>query len=205
MTASEMLARLRTLLDETPEGFWDDDVDCYPALTLAQLEVIKALAPHRSIALRTILARASQTAQTFDTTTGIDLPGDFYMMYSIKGHATGGTEKPAYERVTRHEFEDNPYMNSAADRLYYTISGTDGALKLYFETDFVAGSVSFDYITKPEDIAGATESDAAVDAELDSIAHHAIVYYAFAFLLQKAKLPSGEAMQLYDAAIKTLI
>jgi len=205
MTAAEMLARLRTLLDETPEGFWDDDVDCYPALSLAQLEVIKAIAPYKAKALRTVLARTSQTSQTFGITTGLDLPSDFYMMYSIKANATGGTEHTAYDRVTRHEYEDNPYMSSAADRLYYSISGTDGGLKIYFEVAFVAGSLTMDYISKPADIAAATDSTAEVPAELDSIAHNAIVWYAFAYLLQKAKLPSQDALLMYDNAIKTLI
>lgn len=199
MTSTEMLARLRTLLDETPEGFWDDDTDCYPALSLAQLEVIKAIAPFKSIALRTLLARAAQTAQTFAINTGLDLPADFFLMYSIKGNATGGTQHTCYERTQRHDYEDNPYMSSAADRLYYTISGTDGNLTIFFETAFVAGSVTMDYITKPEDITS------SVNPELDSIADNAIIYYAFAHLLQKAKLDPNNAFAIYDRAIKTLI
>ena len=199
MTSVEMLARLRSLLDETPEGFWTDDLDCYPALTIAQLEVIKNIAPYKSIALRTILARAVQASKSFTTVTGLSLPGDFYLMYSIKANATGGTEHPAHERILRNDFEDNPYMNSEADRLYYTISGKDNALKIFFETDFANGSITMDYISKPEDIT------ASVDHELDGIAHAAIVYSAFGYLLLKAKLPATNALQLYDATIKTLI
>lgn len=198
MTSAEMLARLRTLLDESPEGFWDDDADCYPALSIAQLEVIKSLAPFKSLALRSVLQRSAQTSLTFVQDTGLDLPADFYMIYSIKANATGGDEHTAYDRVTRNDFEDNPYMSSAADRLFYTISGTSGALKLYFETDFSGGSVTMDYITKPEDMT------ATVDPELDSIAHNAIIYYAFAYLLQKAKINSSNALAMYDAAINTL-
>lgn len=199
MTSIEMLARLRTLLDETPEGFWDDDEDCYPALSIAQLEVIKTIAPSKPIALRSLISPFALTPLTFTVAEGLDLTSDFLLMYSIKANATGGTQKPAIERTARHDFEDNPYMSSAADRLFYTISGENEALKLFFETDFVAGAITLDYITKPEDI---TES---VEPEIDSIAHNAVIYYAFSFLLQKAKLGAGEAMKLYDAAIKTLI
>lgn len=198
MTSTEMLARLRTLLDETPEGFWEDTLDCYPALSLAQLEVIKVLAPYKSIALRTVLTRAAQTAQTFAVDTGLDLPADFYMMWSIKANAIGGTQHPAYDRSQRHDFEDNPYMSSENDRLFYTISGTDGNLTIFFETAFTNGSITMDYVTKPEDI------DATTDPEIDSIAHNAIVYYAFAYLLQKAKLDSQNALVMYDNAIQTL-
>ena len=194
-----MLARLRTLLDETPEGFWDDNTDCYPALSIAQLEVIKAIAPHKSIALRTVLQRAKQELKDFAVDTGLDLPSDFYMMYSIKANATGSTQYPAYERTERNDFEDNPYLSSNSDRLYYTISGTNNKLKIYFEVDFVQGYITMDYITKPADIT------ASVEPELDSIAHNAIMQYAYAYLLQKAKLDSKEAMALYDNALKTLI
>ena len=204
MTAAEMLARLRTLLDETPEGFWDDDTDCYPALSLAQLEVVKTLTPFKSIALRTLLERTAQTAQTFAVNTGLSLPADFYMMWSIKANATGGTQHPAYDRTERHDFEDNPYMSSEADRLFYTISGDNEALKIYFETAFTNGSITMDYVTKPEDIAGADGSTPAVDPEIDTIAHNAVVYYAFAYLLQKAKLDPSNALALYDNAIQTL-
>ena len=199
MTSVEMLARLRTLLDETPEGFWNDDEDCYPALSIAQLEVIKAITPYKSIALRTVLQRSVQTAKTFAVNDGLSLPIDFFLIYSIKANAVGGTEHPAYDRITRNEFEDNPYLSSENDRLFYTISGTSGALKLFFETAFTNGSITMDYITKPEDITS------SVNPELDSIAHNAIVWYAFAYSLQKAKLPSDEAMKMYDFALKTLI
>ena len=39
-----MLARLRTMLDEVSEIFYDDDLELYPALSLAQLEMVKIIA-----------------------------------------------------------------------------------------------------------------------------------------------------------------
>jgi hypothetical protein len=199
MTSAEMLARLRTLLDETPEGFWEDDEDCYPALSLAQLEVVKTLAPFKSMALRPIKERSALTAQSFAITDGLNLAADFYMIWSVRANAIGGTQKPAYERIERNDYEDNPYLSSENDRLYYSISGDASALKIFFEKTFINGSITMDYIIKPPDI------DSEGQPSIDGIAHNAIVYYAFAYLLQKAKLPSAEALAMYDNAIKTLI
>lgn len=197
MTSIEMLARLRTLLDETPEGFWDDDLDAYPYLAQAQLEVIRRIARFKPIALRQLVTRGALTAQTFAIDTGVALAGDFFLIYSIKANATGGTEKPCYERSERNDYSDNPYLSSESDRLYYSISGNP--LKLYFETNFVNGTVTLDYITKPDDI------DATTDPEIDETAHMAIVYGAYSSLLLKAKLDNSRALEVFEKELKTLI
>lgn len=196
MDSAGMLAYLRTLLDETSEGFWDDDVDCYPALALGQLEVIKLLAPKRSKVVADLASPVTQSSLSFGITTGFSLPANFYLIWSLKAAPNTGTQqKPCIRREgDEYYYQDNPYLSSEDDSMYYKVYGN----KLYFDIEFVSGAITLDYVAKPDDISSSTEP------AIDSIAHNAVVYYAYGFLLQKAKLDSGNAFQLFYKAIESL-
>lgn len=203
MTTAEMLAMLRTLLDETPEGFWEDTTDCYPALKEGQLAVVKELAKSKSIALQPLIVPVESTTLTFTASQGIDLPTDFFVIYSLKASPDGTTEYVCKERNGDiFFFEDNPYMSSEDSELYYTItySDTGGGVdkQLLFEKDFSSGTLSMNYVKKPADIS------ATQDPQVDSIAHQAIVFYAYFTLLVKAKLDNARAFQMYQNVMEGL-
>ena len=195
MTNSKMLQSLRTLLDETPAGFWDDDIDCYPVLSIAQLEIIKLLAPKHSQALRDIVTTVSQTGIIATASNGVALPPTFYAIWSLKAHPTGSAQKSCIRREgDEYYYQDNPYLTSENDSLYYKIYNT----KIYFDIDFAAGGITLDYIQKPPDISS------TVNPTLNSITHNAIIYYAWGYLLNKSKLDSSGAFSLFYKALESL-
>jgi len=188
MTSTEMLARLRTRLDESSAGFWSDS-ECYSALTDGQIEVLKFYAGKNSPVVRPLVTIYTKTGISGTTTA---LPSDYLEIYSLKAHAKGFIEKPCLRREgNRYKDEDNPYLSSEEDEVYYAVIGSN----VVFETTFSNGSITMDYIAKPSDINAATEPT------IDSTAHNAVVLYAHAFLLSKAKLPSGDAYKLFREAL----
>ena len=190
MTSAELLQNLRTRLDEASPGFWTD-AECYTALTNAELEIIRILANKRSPVIRPLISVYSVSPIN---STSVSLPSDFFLLYSVKAHPTGGTEKPCWNREgDRYRDADNPYLSSEDDELYYAVYGSN----LVFEKSFTNGTATIDYVRKPAGISVDTEP------EIDSIAHNLLVLFAYASLLPKAKL-QAEADSVYKLFYETI-
>ena len=210
MTAVQLLARLRTLLDEDTAQFWTD-TECYSALTDAQIEIIKRIYnkwilsleqnPNLDlpIAIRSLFTTTTQTAQTG---TSFSLPSTLLQLLSIKVDSlNSGTYLPAFKRPqnqSKYYILDNPYLKSSKSDIFYDIQMPN----IVFESVLTNGNITYDFLQKPNDIDGLANPE--VDPTIDSIAHEAIIYFAWFILLAKAKLPVADALASFEKIMETL-
>lgn len=168
MTSVQMLARLRTVLDEASAGLWGD-AECYSALADGQDGVISVLVNKSSEVLRPLI-----TTVTGSNTT--NLPSGYLRYISVVSVSGGITDvvwvRP-YEKNRDHAIE-NTYLKSSATDLYCSFNAT----QIVFETNT---SWSMEYYKTPTAIAAAQNPTLSVES------HNAIVQFAFAFLLEKNK------------------
>lgn len=199
MTAAEMLVKLRTLLDEATQQFWQDDI-CYSALTDGQTEyvalilnqykaktIINSAEPLPEI-LRTLYYKTELTIAA----SAVPLPLNF--LYDISVYL-GGT----YNRyLIRRELSKlasfdalNVYMG--AKGYYYSLDNSN----INLEIPTPAGiACNIEWLQKPTQIIVTTATPAViVDPILPEYTHLAIVIYAFSQLLKKAKLFEAAALQ----------
>ena len=192
MDKVSMLQRLRVLLDESVQSFWQD-TDCYAALTDGQetyTEIILALFKSRSLSspsepipevLRPLYRKDSDIlAGNF-----IALPADY--LYDLSFSLGGTYNRPLLKRLLSRTAvfdQANTYLGTQG-YYYYIINN-----QLNIEITGGAGtSYIFEYIAKP------TAINASIDPVLPEFCHAAIVEYAFASLLRKAKLFKEADMQ----------
>ena len=210
MTASQLLTRLRTLLDEDIAQFWSDS-ECYSAFTDAQIEIIKRIYNKWILSLEqnpnldlpiTIRNLFTTTTQTLQTGTSFSLPSTLLNLLSIKVDSTNsGKYFPAIKRPQnqiKHYIQDNPYLVSTKSDIYYDIQMPN----IIFETALANGNVVYDFLIKPNDIDGTVTP--SVDPTIDSIAHEAIIYFAWFILLSKAKLPVADALASFEKIMESL-
>ena len=197
MTTAEMLARVRTLIDESFAQFWTA-TEIYSALTDGQLEYASEIAnayqerlranPKEPIpeVIRPLYQPATQTLTAGSTT--LLLPPDF--LHDMSVYVYGTINKPFFRREiseTTLYRQANPYL---AGNYYYIDNNTTTQLgRINFEISALGSdaSVDFNYIKIPPYIDGdATPS--SLEPTLLATAHPAIVDYAANFLNKKAKL-----------------
>lgn len=186
MTTTEMVTRVRSLLDEREAGFWSD-AEVLNALNDAQDEVINYCLyvflergvggelPH----LLTPLEK--EYSESGVTGSDIVLPNDFMYLLSVKCAPTSGAlskhcmiRSASMERYAR---EHNHFLRADGVNLYaYLRRGY-----LIFETALLNGSFTINYLKKAERI-----SDIQ-NPELPENASGAIIAYATALLLEKDK------------------
>jgi len=182
MTNAEMLADLRTKLDEAAEGYWKD-VECYRALSNGQVQTANLI-------LATYKVRKGEIPETFanlikeasgttDVGGEITLPADY--MYLLNAQITSGSV-PCYIIESNREYffrESNSYLKATSTNPTVQIVAVSGVTKLRFSLTSVG--VNYHYLKTPADI------DASTQPDLLEMAHPSIVTYAFADLLKKAE------------------
>ncbi len=206
MTALELLARLRTLLDENSAQFWLDS-ECYSAFTDAQIEIIKRVyakwivLPNADLPI-TIRSLFTTTTQTAQTGTSFTLPTTLFQLLGIKvDSVNSGIYIPAFVRPqnqSKYYIQDNPYSKSSKSDVFYDIQMPN----IVFETILTNGNIVYDFLVKPSDINGTPIPP--VNPTIDSISHEAIIYYAWYVLLAKAKLPFADALASFEKIMETL-
>ena len=188
MTTALMLARLRTLLDESAAGFWTETEE-YAALSDGQKElsnIVFQKNPHSQI-LKPLLSSKSGTETTG---TEIDLPDDFKAFMNAKwSTVTTSTQYPC--RIVNYDAQfiqdkNNTYLAPMrASPVIYVVGST-----FSFEPVSTVGDYSSIYLSQTTDIDGSTEPILLAEA------HESIVIYAFSFLLRK-DLRAQEADGVY--------
>lgn len=194
MTKIEMLARARTLLDESSASFWTD-VEIYAALTDGQQEVtnyflnlfIRMRERNKIVdlplSLRPLLVSADDSILTGDTDS---LPATFMFDVDVSYGVTAITKKPAFKReysVSSH-LKANTYT-SATD-YYYSIDSTNIVFEYLPNGDHYYTLV---YLRTP------TAISAAVEPILPVQTHSAIVHWAVSQMLLKDQ--RAQESQLY--------
>lgn len=188
LTTVELLATLRTLLDESVEGFWKDGLDCYPALTdgqneytaiiLAQYKAKVLINPSESIpeVLRPLYKTVSATTNASD----FPLPTDF--LYDISVQLGSPYSRPLLKReLSRTIPFDQANTYSGTQGYYYSIINDKVNLEIPTPTNPGGLSYTLEHFIKP------TKIDSNTNPILPEFTHLAIVIYAFAQLLKKAQ------------------
>jgi hypothetical protein len=187
MTATEMLVRLRTLFDERLSQFWDDELDCYPALTDGQNEYISlTLAQYKAKLSINSLEPLPETLRVLYvkkdasiTTTSITLPTDF--LYDISLSLGSPYLRPLLKRELSRAY---PFEKAnsllGATGYYYSIINDKINLEIPTPTNPSGVSYGLEYLKVPAKI------DSNTNPIAPSFAHQTIVIFAFAQLLKKA-------------------
>lgn len=198
MTTVELLTTLRTLLDESIEGFWKDGLDCYPVLTdgqqeytaiiLAQYKAKVLINPSEPIpeVLRPLYKKVDSTTNT----SYFSLPTDF--LYDISLHLGSPYSRPFLKRDLSRAipFEQaNSYLGTQG--YYYSIVNDRVNLEIPTPTNPGGQSYTLEHFIKP------TIIDSNTNPILPEYTHLAIVIYAYAQLLKKAQR-TQEAMAQYQ-------
>lgn len=192
MTSAQLLARCRTLLDESSAGFFTD-AEIYSALTDGQKEVANVLVTENKQRLPETLRPLVTTAST--SGASITLPATFWIDLTLKFGSTSGNKQTAYREEVKSlpDREDNSYLNN---EFYYYIDDST----LYFGK---AGTqyYTFTYLVKPTTIDGSTEPI------LEASSHNAIVFWATAQMLFKDQRPqeAQTLMKSYKDELQTLV
>ena len=177
MTTADMLAAVRTILDETTQSYFQDSA-IYKALQSGQIEAINLIysiyKAKKDTTLPDALIPVSQVKSgTASSVTTISVPTD--LLFLIGAEVTiSGTLKPAYQRnfdIRTIFYKYNSLMNNTSDVTYYPV-GTN----LQFNQT-LNGAYNIYYIQNPATIV------AGVDPVIGLSVHDAIVYYAVAFML----------------------
>ena len=191
MTSANMLARVRTLLDEASASYWTD-AECYSALSDGQREVVNIIyqRDRQSQILKTLWLELSD-----DNVSNQDIavPDDFKEFINATMSTTlGGTKytckivdyNPAYLRD-----QENTYLVASARNpsVYIKSSTTLGRL-ICFEPSSSDSRYTIIYMTQP------TEISASVQPLLPADAQEAIIIYAFSFLLRKDERPEADTV-----------
>lgn len=196
MTSAEMLARVRTDLDEVVASFWSDN-EVYRALADGQREIATHIFTIWKQKIRVNpdepLPEVLRSLISTDSgTTTKSLPSDF-MSYLTVYSATNAV--PIYVRENWRQtgwMKGNTYSTSTSAQPFCYFNAT----QIVFET---AVNWTMEYLKLPTDISGATQP------ALPITAHNAIIQYAFATLLLKDSNPTaGQELQKFFLLLQNL-
>lgn len=177
-----MLARVRTLVDESSAGFWTD-TEIYSALTDGQKQVANfLLAKFQNYQRLPEPLRPLLVNPVASFGTSITVPADYWYDFSLKYGSASDNKQVAERREIKGiaGIEDNSYLTD----FYYTVDsdtinfGISGAQ--YY---------TLIYLKKPTAIDGSTQPI------LEESSHSAIVHWATSQMLLKDERP--QEAQIY--------
>lgn len=189
MTSSEMQTRLRSMLDEDSNQFWDDDTELYPFLTDGQTEAFKLLLKKnpKDVRLDVLQKAASGTADAY-----IDIPSDMWDNNILTAYWNSVYCDIRLFDKTLQYLKSNSYKAPVTQRpITYIIPASS---KIFFEPSGSSIAYSLTYFSKPTDISS------SVEPIISSNLHYAVILFAFSSLLKKAKL-----FDRADAELKNFI
>lgn len=182
MTSSEMLARVRTMLNEASAGFWSD-IEIYGALTDGQQELVKiALDKYIEITTKGLLIDVPfmlvpliKKASISVSSGSGPLPSDY--LYRLYGSTSTQAAIIWRNQGVQTPFDQlNTIIVGGGTELYGYIMGTT----LITDSGLV-GSISLTYISVPVAI-GSSQ-----DATIPTVYHNTIIEFAYHRLLTKGQ------------------
>ena len=212
MDKVEILARVRTFLDEESEVFYDNDLEVYPALSLAQTEMTKQIAdkwkerqlaltePKRiPLAVQPLLTTEKTAIATLGISTSI--AGDPIQITSCQWDKDGAID-------TASPYAIELAGGGDAQRMIHNSLLSDGVY-FWYTSDLVSvnppsaddlAEVEIIFIKTPVDITS------AVDPSMHSVAHDAIAERALWILMKDRETEQAMAhLQLYGSLLEGLI
>lgn len=202
MSALEMLQRLRTLLDEKLSQFWDDGLDCYPALTDAQTEYAaiillqwkaRSIVNPSELIPETLLELYVKSSGNIAGQNYILRPSNYLYDLSIYLGSPYSRNLLRREVSKASKFETaNIYIGTQG--YFYSVKNDRFDLEIPVPT----GPSGIDYIL--EYLKKTTTINANTNPILPEFTHQAIVVFAFATLLKKAKLIQESNAQFQEFA-----
>jgi hypothetical protein len=211
MDKAEILARLRSILDEATETFYDDDTELYPALSLAQIELVKAVADNWKVrsdasdvpvkvpkAITPLLTTEKSVIAT--TNFSVAISGSPIQAVSCQWQSDGAIVDGSPYAVelaepTARRMIQNTYL---ANGIYYWY--TSDLLTVNPVSSSGSAEAEIIFIDTPVDIT------ASVDPETDAVAHDAIVERASWILLKDRETEQAQLhLQMYGVLLEGLL
>ena len=200
MTRTDMLARVRTLLDEASASFWTD-TEIYSALADGQQEVAnylvinyrKAKDLNPSAEIPPSLVPLYNTSTSTTASGLINKPtGFWHLLYALYAYSGGTSYNCRIQPLS-------PSLYFDLDNTYLTPSSIDPAIyqaptsQLYFKpTPIGTATYTIGYIKLPDAISVST------DATLPVQTHQSIVHWATAQMLFKDQRPQEAQIHLQN-------
>lgn len=174
MTTAQMVAEVRTKLDEAAAGLWTD-TEIYRALNNGQIMTASKLHAQKKFGFLNELY-SSKVALISDLT----LPTDYWQYID-----SAVDNKPCLLRTgDKFNKEGNYYLTGDDDQRYIYLNGSS----IYFNLVFT-GYYWLNYYKKPTEVA------VSVNSILDDRIHPSLVQYAFADLLLKDEKHEQSALE----------
>lgn len=209
MTNLEMLAKVRTFLDESAEDFYFDDEEIYPALSDAQREIVNVIANNWFYQGRPLYAPIPRTLQplVLDTsgtlalgTNSITVASQVVVPVSLRWNPNGAVVADLKNCVFVTEGE--VYMlisnKSLADGYYAWWNNTG----VYVNPISANASASYNLKT----IKAPVDITASVQPVTDEVAHDAIVERSLWLLLKDRETQQAQIhLQMYGQLLQGLM
>jgi hypothetical protein len=202
-----MLARLRTFIDEESEVFYDTDAELYPALSLAQRELSKAIADTWKAKGGKVPLAIAPLITTEALTFSAPLPnwaqftGKPLQIIENQFQKDGAitVDSPFTVEINQSERGRLTQNGLLSDGYYHWF--TDATLFLHpVPASPTSANAKCTFIDTPVDIT------ASVDPETDECAHDAIIQRALWILLKDGEATKAQAhLQLYTSLLQGLI
>lgn len=185
MTTAQMVAEVRTKLDESSSGFWSD-TEIYRALNNGQITTVSKLHSQKKTHYLSEL-KSRKTGTSSDLT----LPTDFWQYISCDVDSDGCLLRTGDRWIK----ENNYYLTGETKQKYIYLDG--GSIEF---SPTINGIYRFEYYKKP------TEVSSTAEPILDDRIHPSIVQYAYSQLLLKDEKHEQSLLELqkYDKMVAEL-
>lgn len=197
MTTAQLLARARTLLDESSASFWTD-AEIYSALTGGQQEVANyflTLYKSKKGILPKSLEALYKNVSSNTSTSGITTPSGLW--HIIKGsydYNASGNYYPCriIDISSNQDFDKrNSYLAATStDPIIYKEYAGSSIIIYYLPNPSVTANYTLSYLVYP------TAISSGVDPTLTAETHEAILSYALFDLLMKDQRPQEAQLHL---------
>jgi hypothetical protein len=201
MTSTEMLARVRSLLDEASASFWSDS-EIYSALTDGQQSIanyfynlyILRSSEKQDVPIPKVLEKLYTASSGTTATSNVAKPSGYWHLISAK-YAYDDTIKYncRIEKISSATFSnlDNTYLSATNTSPVIYEDYSASSVDFYFSPPpNVTAGYKIYYLKFPSAISGSSEPS------LDVLVHDAIVDYAMFKLLMKDQRPNEAQVYL---------
>ncbi len=185
MTSANLLARLRTIIDEASASYFTD-VECYAALSDGQKETVnivlaiyeakRKVNPNEEIPEVFVPIIKTVNATLTTGTMSIPLPNDYLKdLWLQYNHDNSLSLKPCRKRQYSRgypQLQANTFMqDNLGSEYFYSIYGT--IIQLESAVTINGGGYKFSYISIPPDISAGGSNPVLFDNALESVVHYA--------------------------------
>lgn len=203
MTQTEMLAYVRTYLDEASENFYLDDEEIYPALTLAQFEILNIVAKKWiedsvnknvqdvPLVIQPLVANTTSLLASGANSASVPLA---FMLINVKWtpSAIAHTTYPKTQNCIRiTPSQANRFLLNPLTKNGFYFWRKNQTVYVNPVSSITNAVLTYDYIANPT-----TDIDATHSAQLHEIGHQAICERALWLLLKDRETDQAQAHEM---------